>query len=53
MQEPVEVTVEEGIAMVARVAAIDVAKATGVVCTRTPPESPRVRRVREDGGHYN
>ena len=45
MQPPVEVMVEEGAEMVARVAAIDVAKASGMVCTRTPPAPPGVRRV--------
>jgi transposase len=45
MQPPVEVMVEEGAEMVARVAAIDVAKASGMVCTRIPPAPPGVRRV--------
>jgi transposase len=45
MQQPVEVRVEEGAEMVARVAAIDVAKASGMVCTRTPADTPRGRRV--------
>jgi transposase len=45
MQLPVEVSVEEGAEIVARVAAIDVAKASGMVCTRTPADPPRVRRV--------
>ena len=45
MQQPVEVTVEAGAGIVERVAAIDVAKATGMVCTRTPPAKVAARRV--------
>ena len=41
MQRPVEVDVDEGQQIVERVAAIDVAKATGTVCSR---RSPRRRR---------
>lgn len=36
MRKPVKVTVEESVEIVQRVAAIDVAKATGMVCTRVP-----------------
>lgn len=45
MQQPMEVSVEEGLSMVERVAAIDVAKATGMVCTRTPSATAGGRRV--------
>ncbi|MBV8177433.1 MAG: IS110 family transposase [Mycobacterium sp.] len=45
MQQPIEVTVEEGGEIVQRVCAIDVAKATGMVCTRMPHESGSARRV--------
>lgn len=45
MQQPVEVSVEESAEIVARVAAVDVAKATGMVCTRTPGRGPAGRRV--------
>src|ERR1700728_4790176 len=41
MQQPVRVEVDEGEESVARVAAIDVAKASGMVCTRVPrPDRP-------------
>ena len=36
MQQPVEIDVEEDEQVVARVAGIDVAKASGTVCTRLP-----------------
>src|SRR5439155_19928478 len=45
MQQPIEVTVEEGAEIVERVAAIDVAKATGMVCTRTPHDKVAGKRV--------
>jgi transposase len=45
MQQPVEVDVDEGIEVVERVAAIDVAKATGMVCTRVPHDSMATKRV--------
>ncbi|MDA8283881.1 MAG: IS110 family transposase [Actinomycetota bacterium] len=45
MQVPAEVTVEEGTEIVERVAAIDVAKATGMVCTRAPHERLAGKRV--------
>ena len=45
MQQPVEVTVEEGTQIVERVAAIDVAKASGMVCARMPHDSVAGRRV--------
>jgi transposase len=41
----VEVEVEDVEEIVARVAAIDVAKATGMVCTRVPHESKAGRRI--------
>jgi transposase len=50
MQLPVEITVEEASEIVERVAAIDVAKASGMVCTRTPHDrspSGRVNKVWE------
>ena len=43
--EPVEIDCEEHDEIVERVAAIDVAKATGEVCTRVPHASIRGRRV--------
>src|SRR4051794_27248276 len=45
MQQPVEVAVDEVEQVVARVAGIDVAKASGMVCTRVPHESVAGRRV--------
>ncbi len=45
MQQPVEIAVDEPEQLVARVAAIDVAKASGTVCTRTPHETLPGRRV--------
>lgn len=45
MQEPVELSVEEGAEIVERVAAIDVAKATGMVCVRTPHANTAGRRM--------
>jgi transposase len=45
MQQPVEVHVEEHEQMVERVAAVDVAKASGMVCLRTPHETIPGRRV--------
>jgi transposase len=45
MQQPVEVQVDEHEQIVARVAAIDVAKASGMVCLRTPHETIPGRRV--------
>jgi len=45
MQEPQEIQDEEHEQLVARVAAIDVAKASGMVCTRVPHASARGRRV--------
>src|SRR5664279_761160 len=45
MQQPVEIDVEEDEQVVARVAGIDVAKASGTVCTRVPAESGTGRRV--------
>jgi transposase len=45
MQQPVEVHVEEHEQMVERVAAVDVAKASGMVCLRTPHETISQRRV--------
>lgn len=47
MQQPVEVTVEEGAEIVERVAAIDVAKATGMVCVRMPHPKSKGRRATE------
>lgn len=47
MQEPQEIRDEEHEQLIERVAAIDVAKATGMVCTRVPHESePNRRRTR-------
>jgi len=45
MQQPIEVEVEEDEQIVERVAAVDVAKATGMVCTRVPHESVPGKRV--------
>ena len=45
MQEPVEIDVDEHVEVVERVAAIDVAKATGMICTRVPHDSVAGRRV--------
>ena len=45
MQQPVEVHVEEHEPIVERVAAIDVAKASGMVCLRIPHETIPGRRV--------
>lgn len=43
--EPVEVATDDHEAMVDRVASVDVAKASGTVCTRVPHDSIRDRRV--------
>jgi transposase len=45
MQKPVEIHVEETEQILGRVAAIDVAKATGMVCTRVPHETVAGRRL--------
>jgi hypothetical protein len=45
MQQPVEVQVDEHEPIVERVAAIDVAKASGMVCLRIPHETIPGRRV--------
>jgi transposase len=45
MQEPQEIHAEEHEQLVARVVAIDVAKASGMVCTRVPHASAQGRRV--------
>jgi transposase len=45
MQQPVEVEVGEDEPIVERVAAVDVAKASGMVCTRVPHESVPGKRV--------
>ena len=45
MQQPVEVHVDEHEPIVERVAAIDVAKASGMVCLRIPHETIPGRRV--------
>jgi len=45
MQQPVELHVDEHEQIVERVAAIDVAKASGMVCLRTPHETITGRRV--------
>ncbi len=45
MQEPQEIQDEEHEQLVARVAAIDVAKASGMVCTRVPHASAQGRRI--------
>src|SRR3954463_15092291 len=44
MQQPVEIRVDEHEQMVERVAAVDVAKASGMVCLRTPHETISHRR---------
>jgi hypothetical protein len=44
MQEPPEIHDEEHEPLIERVAAIDVAKASGMVCTRVPHESESKRR---------
>jgi transposase len=45
MQQPIEMQVDEHEPLVERVAAIDVAKASGMVCTRMPHESVPGKRV--------
>jgi transposase len=45
VQQPIEVDVDESQQVVERVAAIDVAKATGMVCTRVPHASIKGKRV--------
>jgi len=45
MDKPREIADEEHEQIVERVAAIDVAKATGMVCTRVPDESKPGRRL--------
>jgi transposase len=45
MQQPVEIDVEDGEQFVQRVAGIDVAKASAMVCTRVPHDSIAGRRV--------
>jgi transposase len=45
MQQPIEVEVDEDEPIVERVAAVDVAKASGMVCTRMPHESVPGKRV--------
>ena len=45
MQQPVEVQVDEHEQIVERVAAMDVAKASGMVCLRVPHERIPDRRV--------
>ncbi len=45
MQQPREIDVDESQQIVERVAGIDVAKATGMVCTRVPHETIAARRV--------
>jgi transposase len=45
MQQPVEMQVDEHEPLVERVAAIDVAKASGMVCTRMPHETVPGKRV--------
>jgi transposase len=45
MQQPVEIAVDEPEQVVARVAAIDVAKGSGMVCTRVPHETVPGRRT--------
>lgn len=52
MQEPEEIPEKEHERIVARVAAIDVAKASGKVCTRTPHPQDGVRRVTKVWGGY-
>jgi hypothetical protein len=45
MQQPIEIDAEEPEQLVQRVAAVDVAKASGMVCTRLPHETISGRRV--------
>jgi transposase len=45
VQEPIEIDVDEQEQVVARVAGIDVAKASGMVCTRVPHDTIPGRRV--------
>jgi transposase len=45
MHQPIEVDVDEDEQIVERVAAVDVAKASGMVCTRVPHESVPGKRV--------
>src|SRR5690349_1240331 len=45
MREPGEIELEESVQVLERVAAIDVAKATGMVCTRVPHDTVAGRRV--------
>ena len=45
MHQPIEVEVDEDEQIVERVAAVDVAKASGMVCTRVPHESVPGKRV--------
>jgi hypothetical protein len=45
MQQPVEVEADEHEQIVERVAAVDVAKASGMVCTRVPHESVPGKRT--------
>ena len=45
MQTPIEIEVDETEQIVERVAAIDVAKASGMVCTRLPHERVAGKRV--------
>jgi transposase len=45
MQQPVEIAADDAEPQVARVAGIDVAKASGMVCTRTPQPTAPGRRV--------
>jgi hypothetical protein len=45
MREPIEIDVDEHEQSVERVAAIDVAKASGMVCTRVPHDTSEARRV--------
>jgi hypothetical protein len=45
MQQPIEIDVDEHEQLVQRVAGIDVAKASGMVCTRVPHDSVPGRRV--------
>jgi hypothetical protein len=45
VQQPIEIDVDEHEQVVGRVAAVDVAKASGTVCTRLPHETIAGRRV--------
>jgi transposase len=45
MQQPIEIDVDEQEQIVSRVAGIDVAKASGMVCTRVPHDTNTTRRV--------